>query len=355
MRVIGFDSKKVVRQKPDFKALLGVGITLSNYELFCTVYNQVFDEIFKEYGFERGKIIYKSYDLLSIFFTAGIDVIPIVVEKLMPHIGYIDIFYSYFLPGQTMFSATGQQVVRPLSIGVFWEQEIKRLTAPEFIDLIEGAYPAICCYAYVKGLTSNVETSYFIDDCPGLRPSTAISTVCKLPSTKFLFKGDQTNYAISMADLVCSYLDQACLKQGIHFNKDMVQNIGLDSSKCKTTFVGPNWLRDIKPARNIVLNVNHKYPHPIFFFFSDKSAGFGIDAKEVITKSRLFRLALDKAAAVKGSVKFFEPSDQDLVTPKDFLVKHNELSDKKIEELIGLACQAKKIDVTFFNDNYKNI
>lgn len=339
MRVIAFDSKKIQRKQPNFKALLGVGITLSDYKKFCNEYNKIIEKIFQDYGFTRNKIIYKGSDLLSIFLGAGVDIIPKVVENMDPYIDFIDVYYSYFEPSDRN---------KPYSMGVYWEEELVRLSAPKFIDLMEGPFPAICCHAHIKLLNTQVASTFFIDHCPGLRPSTAINSVINNNSTRFLFKGDQVNPAISIADILCRYIDQECLSKGYYLNKDIIEKIGFDPKKSRTTFIGPSWLRDIKPSRDVILEINHKYPHPIFFFFPDNTGPFANNSRDVLEKSRLFSLALDRAAELGGSIKFFDSSDQNFITKEDFLVLHNELSEKKIDELSRLACPAKKINATFF-------
>ena len=350
MRIIAFDSKKVRRKlpsakalfgQPEFKALLGIGVTINDYKKFSEEYTKIFTDIFNEHAIQKNKIVFKSYDLMSIFSGMGVDVIKLIVEKLMPHVDFIDIFYSYFLRD---FS----EINKEFKVGVYWEEELEHLSAPVFIDLIEGSYPAICCYAYIQSLTNSPNQTYYIDDCPGLRPSEAIIRVIKDKNSKFLFKGDQTNFAISCADLICRYIDQRCSKEGIKFNQNLIERLELDPKKCNTTFIGPSWLNQIKPSKQIELNVNHKFPHPIFFFFVGNGGPFEKNSKDVLEKSNLFNLALNKATILEGSVKFFESADQNFITKEDFVIFHDQLSEAKIEELKKLSCPAKKIDCSYF-------
>lgn len=270
------------------------------------------------------------------------DIIPEIIKQLVPHIGYIDIYYSYFL--------SENETEQPKSIGIYFKEELKKVSAVEFLDLIEGSYPAICCHAHLKMLKTSIDqTRYMIDDCPSLRPSAAIEQVIKNPFTKFLFKGDKVNYAISTSDLLCRYIDDFTFKNSLHLNQNLVNS--LDFKNCKTTYIGTKWLRDIKPSKNEILKIAHKYPHPIFFFFPDSEGAFGTDSKKVLEYSRLFNLALDKASEFGGTVKFFEPADQFYIEPGDFLVVHNELSRKKIKELKELSCQGTTIDANYFEQN----
>lgn len=348
MRIVAFDSKKILRHniekkdQPNFKALLGVGVTITNYDHFISEYNKTFDSLFKENDFQRNKIIYKSSDLKSIFYGVGVDAISFIVQKLLPHITFIDIYYSYFLSDSAKMQGE-------FKVGVYGREKAEQLTAPEFLDLIEGHYPSICCHAHIKSISTPIKSTYFIDDCPGLRPSIAVENIMKNNSAKFLFRGDQVNYAISIADILCGYIDSECLRNGFNLNKDMISNLRFNQQKAQTTFIGPSWLNDIKPYKNVNLHTSHKFPHPIFFFFTGPEGPFGKDSKDILEKSRLFSLALDKASELSGCVKFFESPDQNYITEKDFLIAHNSVSEEKINELIKLACKAKKIDASFFN------
>ncbi|MEK6983174.1 MAG: hypothetical protein AABX33_01260 [Nanoarchaeota archaeon] len=287
----------------------------------------------------RNRTLYKGSDLLSIFYGVDIDIVPLVAEKLIPHIDFIDIYYSYFEP---------QDSEKSQYIGIYWEEQLEKKTPVEFLDLIEGSYPAICCYALINSLHTKVEQILLMDHCPGLRPSEAIKNVIRDNSTRFIFKGDQANFAISAADIICRYIDIQCLKNGFYLNKDIVQKLNFDEKKVQTTYIGPSWLRQIKPSRNIELDVSHKYPHPIFFFFPDSLGPFSNKSKGVLEESQLFSMALDKSCELGGCVKFFEPIDQKYIAKDDFLIEHNKLSSEKIDELKKLACPAQKIDLSFF-------
>mgnify|MGYP001495885667 CR=1 FL=1 len=342
MRVVGFDSKLIRREKPSFKALLGIGVTINDYDKLVKIYNETVDKIFKECGIQRKKGIYKGTELTEIFYGSGVEILPLIVEKIIPSLDYVDIYYTYFEP-----NSTDDRTGKPLTMGVFFEEEIKRMNPVEFIDLLRGPYPAICCYAYLKQLKTEVNSVYYIDDCSKLNPSKATTGVITHSKTKFLFKGDKVNFAISCADIICRYVDDVCLKTGLHLNKNLIENLNLNPKYSQTTCIGQKWLSEIKPSRNISLNINHKYPHPIFCFFVD-SYVFNKESKSVMEKSNLFRYALDKASQLGGSVKFFEPSDQELFTEEDFLVTHNEHSKLKTTELKNLGCEAKIVDISYF-------
>ena len=47
-RVVGFDAKRVKRKKPDFQALLGVAVTVDNYDKFAKEYKEIIQKLFDE-------------------------------------------------------------------------------------------------------------------------------------------------------------------------------------------------------------------------------------------------------------------------------------------------------------------
>ena len=345
MNVVGFDSK-VIRRNPSFKALLGIGITVDNYSAFAREYDEVIAEIFNEHGMPKHKQVYKSSELLSLFYSLDVDIIPAVVRKLLPHIKFVDVFYSYFMPSWKDQEGNSG----PEKIGIYPKQRLRHVVPVEFIDLIDGAYPAICCYSYIKLQRSQSECSYFLDGVSSMRPSFAVSDVIKNKSTKFLYRGDQVNYVISAADLCCRFIEELTLKRKVRLNKNMIKFLGLDVKKFKTTFIGEKWLRDIRPVKDVIINCNHKYPHPVFYFFPDKGV-FERDSKRIMENSLLYKSAMNKAAELGGMVKFFQPEDLEFIQENDFLVTHNESAKMKAEELRQLGCLAKHLS----SESIKNI
>src|SRR3989344_4704233 len=142
MRVIAFDSKKILRstlkEGAPFKALIGVGVTISNYEEYSKIYNHLLDNIFKEYDLIRNKRIYKSRDLMSIFYGLNVDIIKILAERLIKSLDFIDIYYSYFSDDfyQTSLSESIAlshiNLPNKMKIGVYWDQELKHLSPSQF-------------------------------------------------------------------------------------------------------------------------------------------------------------------------------------------------------------------------------
>ncbi|MBI4738356.1 hypothetical protein HY772_02125 [Candidatus Woesearchaeota archaeon] len=139
MRVVGFDGKRIRRQD-GFQALLGVGVTLTDYPRFTKEYNAIFERLFKKHGLERLKPIYKASELQGIFHGLGTEVIEEVATSLLSQINFIDIYYMHFLDPAWNASPRKQ------SIACFYKEKIKYLSPAKFIDLVEGKFPALCCY-----------------------------------------------------------------------------------------------------------------------------------------------------------------------------------------------------------------
>lgn len=347
MRLVGFDGKKIRKNIPVvgatqpqwFESLLGIGITVNDYPKFVQEYNKLLDTLFTKNGLVRNRALYKGYDLVSLFYGKGIDLIPQLVDELLKLVDFIDI-YSYFIPE---YYDTDAKI--PNKIGAYYEEKIDYLSNVEFLDLIQNHFPALCCYSYLDALKSEVkDTIYCIDDCPSLLQSHAVVGIVKHPNTRFLYRGDQVNYGINAADVFCKYIEELYINKNIEIDSNIVRNLGLPQDKVQYHYIGSRWLNVIKPARRALLNINHKYPHPIYFLFTDKSSAFS-SSREALENSVLFREVLTRAALGGGSVKLFELDDQDYITPQDFLITHTKNTDEKTKELIRLGCPATVLDI----------
>ena len=111
-----------------------------------------------------------------------------------------------------------------------------------------------------------------------------------------------------------------------------------------------SWLFDIKPSHKEHLNVSHKCLHPIFYFITApiSESIFGKKARDTLEKSSIFSSALEKASHLNGSVKFFESNDQLYTTKEDFVVVHDEYSQKVADNLVRMGSQASIIDYNYF-------
>lgn len=354
MRVIGFDGKKIKIKLPEkpgkptqwFEGLLGIGITVADYNKFSTTQDKVIQSLFDEHGLKRNKHLYKGADLVSIFYGKGVDLIPILVSELIKHISYVDI---YFLHIPKFFN---NDLKTPNKIGVYYSEEIEYLSNIQFIELIRHHFPALCCYSYLYSLRSEIKgTRYCIDDCPILMQSPATVGVLKHSNTYFYYRGDLINPVINIADIFCRYVEEIVTDKKFKFdvdnNKNIIKALNIPSSKIKFHYINEKWLKAIKPMRKAPLKMNHKYPHPTYYIFNSVVSGFK-DSRELIENSPMYMSALRYASLEGGCVKFFEPSDQECITKDDFLITHNEDTDKKTKELVGMGCPAKIIDVNFF-------
>ena len=343
---MGFDGKKIKSKLASkqstqplwFEALLGVGITVDNYDIFAKKYDEIIEKQFVQNGLNRNKALYKSSDLTSIFYSIGINLIPVLIKELLGIVSSVDIYY-HFVP---KYYDENSQILNEL--GVFYEEDIKKCGAAEYIDLITGHFPAICCYSYLKSITTEIAgTRYIIDDCPGLTPSNAVIGVVSNPNTRFLFRGDLVNYVVNAADIFCKYIEETVKSNNLPFDQNLIMNVGLPEDKCTYHFISPRFINAIKPSRKTVLNISHKYPHPIYFFFNMADSAFK-SPTNLLENSELYRLALRKASLNGGTVKFYTNEDQQFITGDDFLVTHNEHADKLAEELKRCGCPASIIN-----------
>ncbi|MFH1649066.1 MAG: hypothetical protein ABIA93_00775 [Candidatus Woesearchaeota archaeon] len=348
MRIVAFDSKKVKIKLPTqkdsqplyFEALLGVGITVNNYEEFASQYEEIIERIFSSNGLKRSKVLYKSSDLFSIFYGLGIDLLPELADKLLELVSAADIFYHHV----PKFYDDDTKTLN--KIGVYYDEEMERVSNVEYLDLIAGPFPSICCYSYLHGLKTEIKgTTYMMDDCPGLMPSKATVGVISNPNTQFLYKGDLVNYAVNAADIICRYIEERVRKENVKVDQHLVRKLGLPETKCIYHFISPKFIHALKPSRKILLNVTHKYPHPVYYFFSEATSAFN-NPKSLLENSEIFRLALKKASLLGGTVKLYTSVDQQWITKEDFLVTHNDHADKLANELKRCGCAASIVDHT---------
>src|SRR3989344_514368 len=321
MRVMGFDGKKIKSKLASkqstqplwFEALLGVGITVDNYDIFAKKYDEIIEKQFVQNGLNRNKALYKSSDLTSIFYSIGINLIPVLIKELLGIVSSVDIYY-HFVP---KYYDENSQILNEL--GVFYEEDIKKCGAAEYIDLITGHFPALCCYSYLNSITTEIA------------------------STRFLFRGDVVNYVVNAADILCKYIEETVKSNNLPFDQNLIMNVGLPEDKCTYHFISPRFINAIKPSRKTVLNISHKYPHPIYFFFNMADSAFK-SPTNLLENSELYRLALRKASLNGGTVKFYTNEDQQFITGDDFLVTHTEHADKLAEELKRCGCPASIIN-----------
>ncbi|MFH1591187.1 MAG: hypothetical protein ABIC95_04635 [archaeon] len=339
MRIVGFDSRPLSWHKGKFYGLLATGITVSEQDTFSKLYNSIFDDIYSSKGIPRTSQIYKGTDLITLSYKLGIDILSEVAIKLIEAVDFIDVYYTHLMDSDDDASR---------GIGVYWQENLKRMDPNDFLNLIKGPYPAIACYAYLQIQETEIKgTRYFIDDCPGMKPSTALSGVLTHPHTTFFTKGDQTNHIISTADIVCRYIDEVTKKKNVWLGPRIIDSAELPKHKTNAHFIGPKWFNQIKPSRNQSLRIGHKYAHPRFFLFVDYSGPFkqkdNNENRLALEKSLLYKKILNKAAEKNGMVKFFEPKDIEDITTEDFLVVHDENSKNIVKSLKEMECPASII------------
>jgi len=331
MRLIGFDSKLIKREKRNFKALLGVSVLVNNYDQFCQKYDELIDKTLSSLSIPKSRRVYKSSDLTEITHRVGVDVVTLVANGLLKYIDFVDVYYTYFQPEYPDSIIDKSKIKEVKDISCYYMQEIERLSPVKFIDLISGYYPTICCHAYLKNKSFTLQEHYYLDHCSGIQPSIAIKNVLSKPNVKFVFRGDQINPVISSADIICRYIDDFAFKNGLSLNRHLPKRLNFESNKSQTTFIGPSWLFDIKPSHKEHLNVSHKCLHPIFYFITApiSESIFGKKARDTLEK-------------------FFESNDQLYTTKEDFVVVHDEYSQKVADNLVRMGSQASIIDYNYF-------
>lgn len=231
----------------------------------------------------------------------------------------------------------------PLKIGVYWADplEFKHLDGIEFLDVIEPAFPALSAWAVIRSRKSCGHPKILVDSF-SIKPCDAWSEISAYNSFHILPKGDQCNHLISCADIFAAAINERLGLKSAKLNQTEIPLCLPElKGKCSTTFIGDKWLWYIKPSHNFNVDISAKLAHPIVFIFKTANP---FSSKNLLEQSALYGLALDFASKSSGSVKFFEESDLSIIRDDDFLLCHDDESEKKINYLLNsLECKGKKI------------
>lgn len=286
------------------------------------------EQAFTRAGIDFAEVgLLKGSDLLEFEHTRGVDLIQIIGPEITKLADYIELFYTYFPPGWND------------TITVYSREKPETITPIRFLDIIAGAYPAICCAAHISNVQTDPTIHYFVDQSPSLKSSKAIDSFIQHSKTVLVPQGDRVNYIINAADILCRYIDEQAELQGVNLNQDLPRRIGLSSKNVRTHALYEKWLHFIKPIKRTDISPHHKVPHPVFYLFS-KSEAFGDRSRAALEDSHLFRVALSKALETGGCVKFFEERDQKNIRAEDLLIVHNDQGKLMSKELLAMGCKA---------------
>ncbi len=340
MKMVGIDSKRFVRR--DFHALLGVAITVKDFDNFKEAYNFILSELFQELGMERKKKIYKAYEIRRLFSNTGIDALERFFKQLSPSIDFLDVSYSYF---RDKDSPKGEEP-KPF-IKIYYKEPVKKMVTPiQFINLIENSYPYICGWNLIRknpDFEFNIMTDHF-----DTNPSKAWDEFCVIKNVSVVFSGGQCNYLISGADIILAAIENRILASGVFLNRSIHKLLNEYSGKFETSFIGSGHLYSLSPSHKWIAKNIRFLRHPVFYIFKEgevfKRLFKDASEEQYLEQSLLLDKVYDIACECNGSVKYYDPSKDNLMIQKnDIFIYYGEhgLSQIKMLQNLGYKNEIK--------------
>jgi hypothetical protein len=348
-RIVGFDSRRFVRK--DFEALMGVGVTVVDYDAFVNSYTAWIKELFSNAGFQQNKLIYKSFDLNKLFGNQIDTVYASFVDAVKNDIQFLDVYYSYFyppdkhqIPESGILDEKEEREQEHLEfIKVYYKESTgsEYVSGIKFLNLIEHAYPLICVWDYAKRnmkFSSNIYVDHF-ETKPSHVWEDLIANKEKV-KMNIIYNGDRCNYLISTADILTAYLHDEIKKQNIFLNRQVhkILHNGF-SGKFETRFLGSKYLYDIAPSNKYVVNNLPFLKHPVYFVFGEGNEDFkktypNTEEKKFLEDSPFMNEIYNQATRNNGSVKYYDPNtDNQIIQKQDKFFRYGPNGQNKIEYL----------------------
>lgn len=334
MKMIGIDSKRFVNGK--FHALLGVAVTVSDFEKFKNTYNSILSKLFEELNIERKKKIYKAYEIKRLFLNTGIDALETFFKGIEPNVDFLNILYSYFKDKENPRGEDSKPFIK-----IYYKEPTKEMvTAIQFIDQIEHSYPYICGWDIVKKnplMEFSILTDHF-----ETKPSKAWNEFSSIKNVGIIHSGGQCNYLISAADIILAALENRILNNGVYLNRSIHGVIEEYRGKFETSFLGSGYLYSLSPSHKWIANNLRFLKHPIFYIFKEgrpfKELFKDVSEEKYLEQSLLLNKIYDLACEYNGSVKYYDPSkDNLLIQNNDIFVYYGEQGFTKIKMLQSLG------------------
>lgn len=329
---MAFDSKNI--RRGNFRALIGIAVTISDLDNFEKMYTAILQDYFNSLNYPFNRNVYKSADLLSLFYSLDPDVILNIVSKLCAHIDHIDLFYSYFAHSDT--------AKRP--IDMYYNHTGEKVSHDRYLDKIENYYPALCCYSMIVNLTTDVTDKYLLDGCSDMEPSKATKAIYKNSKVVFFTNGDRVNCAISAADLILKFIDVYIAKKDYYLNQDLPSKLPpFINNKITCNNRSDKWVYDFNPESNSKLDITRRLARPIHFVLRNLNSTI-IKNEATFKKTPIFDTALNMAQKNVGSVKLFDADDIPKIQESDYIIYYDAATEKMVEELKEHGVKATFLD-----------
>jgi hypothetical protein len=312
----------------DFKANLGIVVTVGNQEHFAAEYTNAVAKAYKNNGVSRKRPLARAADIryLCDSDAATAKVIQDILGQVSEEINQIHAVYTLIFPSKVkevyVYSA---------------EPPIERISPVDFQDKLANPYAYLSLWAYSKCLPG-LKRPLLTDSFSG---ETTIAWRELSPHTpKMYFDGANTNPIVSIADLLIRLLntrfEATTEKLANQLDRERLPDFLPElSGRVETFYLGQKFLKEISPLTRERIDISPFVAHPVIFIVKEPTS---VQTPDFITRAPVMDAVFHVALQLGGCTKFFEPSsDQKLIQPHDWFLWTGELGKRFVESLPGMG------------------
>lgn len=341
-----FKSWTSERGRHEFRALLSVVVNPTDMGGFEDHYDQVVADLFKEYGLDRKRMVYKAHD----------------IGKLMP--GRPDVaeaFVGAF--AQAMFDAPGTKYnfvythINAKALKAYPAAEegrvtiygeygsgAERISANAFMDLINPYHHLLSSWFVTRQLGLK-GARLWLDGFDKVRDCVAWRDLITNHHPLIVSKGDQTIPLLSTADILLRAATNELQRARTYVDENVLRSLlkanNPDRRDLYFSYLGNPHLNEIRPLNaHPVTNLAHYESHPIVFVSAGGTAGVA----PIFEDTRAHEDALRHAAGIGAGVRFYDPAkDRGIIGMGDQEDYFMALNDPARHQLQALQATGRRV------------
>lgn len=298
METVGIDSIAYTRRSADgseFKAPLGVAVSIRNRNKFRKKYDDCLDELFDKYRENKRKNVYKAAHLTYQLKHKTNEFIREFIKEMSSEFQRIDFFYTFFPPG----------VID--KINVCRDSYHRTVDLDTYMKIVEKGYEHYCVWKYCKEYPLSSNNLFEVDHFSA-KITPAWDQIEDLESLSIFYSGGECNKAISMADIILRHVQNTCSGRLMH--PSLVDSIGpyLEDVLVKSWWMGyrRDYLNNMAWRDDFDIDLKNNIQHPIFWIAWNKYTSRS-EEKVTLEWMENYNQIMTKAEDNFASVRFWEP------------------------------------------------
>lgn len=329
MVTVGIDSGWFTRESPgsEFKALVGVAVTVKEKDTFRLSYDEALNNLFSKYQIERKRTTYKAAFLTGQLLDKTNKFLHDFINLMENELESIDVYYTFYPSNFTQDIITCKDSY-PRSISPL-----------KFLNNICNAYPHYCLWKYIETHPDEKEVTFEIDHFSG-KITPAWNSIKNIPNIKVYYSGSECNKIISFADILHRYISNNMHgKLGLgNITRCFRTCLGLDN--IHSHFMGPrrDYLINMAYTDNIDIDLRHYIKHPIYWIAWQSITGSSAE-KDLLEWDQKYIDLITTAEENDGCVRLYDPKDIPFIlNPKmDKIFLMNSKASSIVEAVKGFA------------------